>query len=62
MNYSIKWTFRNDHEWIKQFPDMDSVVIFVNMCGIVSHPDVVEVILTNLSTETETFLKEKQNV
>lgn len=41
--WHLHWQFRNDHKWSKSFDNEDDMFYFVNICGLVSHHDVVEV-------------------
>lgn len=43
--HTLEWTFRNDHKWIKEFEYHHEAVDFMIRCGLVSHQDVVCVIL-----------------
>lgn len=58
MTYELYWTFRNNHEWYKQFDNFDSLCSFINTCGLVSHPDVLSVrYTTNQLTNEVKHLK-----
>lgn len=40
---TVYWTFRNDHTWSKGFDDDDLMTLFVNSCGLVTHPDIYKI-------------------
>lgn len=41
--YRLFWVFRNHHQWEQVFPDYETMVSFINTCGLVSHPDIVTI-------------------
>lgn len=42
---SVSWTFRNEHNWSKTFPNEDTAMEFVVSVGLVSHPDIVSIVV-----------------
>ena len=46
-NYRVTWIFRNGHEWHKTFAAPDARTDFINRCGLVSHPDIDRVYITD---------------
>jgi len=38
--FSVTWTFRNDHDWHKRFRNADARDVFVITTGILTHPDI----------------------
>jgi len=43
MTYTLYWTFRNKHEWNRQFDNFDHLCLFLNTCGLSSHHDVLSI-------------------
>ena len=43
MTYTLYWTFRNKHEWNRQFDNFDHLCLFLNTCGLTSHHDVLSI-------------------
>ncbi len=49
--FSVRWKFKNDLIWEKAFDTVELRDYFINSVGLLSHPDIVEVILVgNYST------------
>lgn len=42
--YRLFWVFRNHHQWEQVFPDYETMVSFINTCGLVSHPDICTIV------------------
>lgn len=38
--YRLFWVFRNHHQWEQVFPDYETMVGYINTCGLMSHPDI----------------------
>jgi len=57
MTYTLYWTFRNNHEWHKQFDTFDHLCLFLNTCGLGSHPDILSVRYTTNQTNEVKHLK-----
>ena len=47
MDYRVTWIFRNQHEWHNTFATVDERADFINRCGLVSHPDIDRVYITD---------------
>lgn len=41
--YTLRWVFKNTHEWSKAFDTEQEAQTHANMCGLYTHPDVVHV-------------------
>ena len=46
-NYRVTWIFRNEHQWSNTFTTPDERIHFINRCGLVSHPDIIRVYITD---------------
>jgi hypothetical protein len=46
-NYSVTWIFRNQHEWSNTFTTPDERIHFINCVGLVTHPDIVRIYITD---------------
>ena len=56
--YKCYWTFRNHHQWEQMFPDYETMVSFINTCGLVSHPDIVSVVYTDSKGQHHTLKRD----
>jgi len=45
--FKVTWVFKNDHEWHKAFDSKDECYDFINRTGLVSHPDIIRVTVSN---------------
>lgn len=59
--YRLFWTFRNHHQWENTFPDYETMVGYVNTCGMISHPDIVLIVYRDRNGNHHT-LKENGEV
>lgn len=41
--FTLNWTFRNTHKWCKSFDNLASLEVFLYTCGLVSHPDIINI-------------------
>ena len=41
--FKVTWIFRNEHEWTNTFDSANERELFINRCGLVTHPDIVRV-------------------
>lgn len=41
--YTVRWTFRNDHTWHKEFESRQEAEHFIHTTGLESHPDITRV-------------------
>lgn len=39
----VEWKFKNDHTWTRTFESHEEAVTFINICALVSHPDITQV-------------------
>lgn len=56
--YRCYWTFRNNHQWDKTFPDYETLVSFINVCGLMSHPDIVSVVYKDAKGQHHTLKRD----
>jgi len=52
-NFKVIWVFKNDHEWHKTFDTQDECYDFINRVGLVSHPDIIRVTVSNSDSERD---------
>jgi hypothetical protein len=46
-NFKVTWIFRNGHQWSQFFTTADERTNFVNRVGLVTHPDIDRVYITD---------------
>ena len=57
--FKVTWKFKNDHIWGKSFDTPELRDYFINSVGLVSHPDIVKIILIgNDSTLEDVVIKD----
>ncbi len=44
--HRLVWIFRNGHRWEQMFSDPDAMMAYLNVNGMLSHPDIVSVFST----------------
>lgn len=44
--HRLVWIFRNGHQWEQLFPDVDTMMSYLNVNGMLSHPDITTVFST----------------
>ena len=49
--YILRWKFKNDHEWHRIFDTENDAVQYANICGLYSHPDIVDVRIGPITLE-----------
>ena len=45
--WTLMWRFKNDHVWYQVFETEDEAQHYVNICGLRTHPDIVEIEIRN---------------
>ena len=45
--HRLVWIFRNGHRWEQMFSDPDAMMSYLNVNGMLSHPDIVSVFSTH---------------
>ena len=49
--YILRWKFKNEHEWHQIFDTENDAVHYANICGLYSHPDIVDVRIESITFE-----------
>ena len=49
--YILHWKFKNDHEWHQIFDTENDAIYYANICGLNSHPDIVDVRIESITLE-----------
>ena len=44
--HRLVWIFRNGHRWEQMFSDPDAMMSYLNVHGMLSHPDITTVFST----------------
>ena len=45
--HRLVWIFRNGHQWEQVFPDSTTLLSYLNVNGMLSHPDITTVFSTH---------------
>lgn len=56
--HTLTWTFSNGHSWSEEFGSVAGVMLYMNINGLLLHPDIVEVF--SKQDNVKVFYKRKQ--